>query len=97
MLPLKWLIYVNHSSQSLSENWFFHVLKTYPSGSNNQQRVIQKSFVTSALIIQPWNFNLFMLTPFHHISVEISVFDIFIFEVNPILTGVVQKLGSVKV
>ncbi|MBR6907548.1 hypothetical protein IKN40_03465, partial [bacterium] len=59
--------------------------------------VIQKSFVTSALIIQPWNFNLFILTPFHHISVEISVFVIFIFEVNPILTGVVQKLGSVKV
>jgi hypothetical protein len=40
---------------------------------------------------------MFILTPFHHISVEISVFVIFVFEANPILTGVVQKLGSVKV
>jgi hypothetical protein len=97
MLALKWLIYVNHSSQSLSENWFFHVLKTYPSGSNNQQRVIQKSFVTSALVIHQWNFSLLIFIPIHPMSVVMSLFVIFVFDTNQILTGVIQKLGSVNV
>ncbi|MBR6907419.1 hypothetical protein IKN40_02730 [bacterium] len=72
-------------------------LNTYHSGSNSQQRVIQKSFVTSALVIPQWNFNLFMLIPFHQMSVEMSIFVIFCFDTNHILTGVVQKLGSVNV
>jgi hypothetical protein len=72
-------------------------LKIYPSGSNNQQRVIQKSFVTSALVIHPWNFSLLMLIPIHPISVVISLLEIFVFDTNQILTGVIQKLGSVNV
>jgi hypothetical protein len=39
------------SEDHLSENVFLPGLKTYHSGSKGQQRVIQKSFVTSAFVI----------------------------------------------
>jgi hypothetical protein len=92
------LIYTNHSSQyPFREKVFLPGLNTYPSGSNGQQRDIQKSFVTSTLEIPQWNFNLLILIPFHHISVATSLFVTTVLDKKLTLTGVVQKSGSVNV
>ena len=69
----------------------------YHSGSKGQQRNTQKSLVTSTFEIPQWNFNLLIFIQFQPISVVISLFVILVFEINHTLTGVVQKLGSVKV